>query len=216
MSHHLRCSATSTEPVAAPPKPPERVPIGDTARVAAALAAGGAVILTDLGPIDDWEQTATTLPARVFPQPGKLISTEPVVAGIHRENRRFTELRKERQRAMHAVSPMEQRAIGLNGDEDEPAWGGLGGLTHENNAAAGEDEGGGEAPDINEGGVGGSMLPHTDGCESRDCATRVPTALGFLGIGPRFLLILGALPVDPNRTGPQIYTASSTPTCSSC
>ena len=115
------------------PPAPQRVPVDDTAGVAAALKRDGAVILTDLGPIEDWEKAATDLPARVFSKPGKLISKEPVVAGIHQENRRFTELRKQRQRAMgRAVSPMERRPIGLNGDPDEPVWGGLGGLTHEN------------------------------------------------------------------------------------
>lgn len=149
------------------PPVPQRVPVDDTATVAAALKRDGAVILTDLGPIDDWEKAAASLPARVFRQPGELISKEPVVAGIHHENRRFTELRKQRQRALNrSVSPMERRPIGLNGDPDEPVWGGLGGLTHENQQAPTRQREDNEV-DINEGGVGGSMLPHTDGCKSR-------------------------------------------------
>ena len=95
VSRHLAAGTPAFAADAAPPEPPQRVPIADTAAVTAALQRDGAVILTDLGRIDDWEQTATALPARVFPQPGKLISTEPVVAGIHHENRRFTELRKQ-------------------------------------------------------------------------------------------------------------------------
>ena len=46
-----------------------------------------------------------------------------------------------------------------------PSWGGLGGLTHENQQVTGSHRDEEEEADINEGGVGGSMLPHTDGCK---------------------------------------------------
>ena len=79
---------------------PQRVPIGDTAAVQAALARDGAVILTDLPGAADaaigsprWEQIAGELPELTFATAG-LIPGLPPVACMHHEFARNSQVRK--------------------------------------------------------------------------------------------------------------------------